>query len=260
MNTFEMYDLFRLKKFKNNKPQIDFEVKKAFTFFLFDEVTYFNYIFFKTKSYDNGHLIQTLINFRKSGRESIKIIFPMAYRDDYLKLIDNKAPLNEIVCVKRVFLNGDTVNGSVGLLKKVVSRSELKLFTELYLIGFDSENKDIEGVASNFKHLLDSEQIEFFFIIHAGAIAGVCASHYGEVHVFLAACAILPAYRSKGLQVKAINARLKRGRERRYSTFHSWAYSDGASHKNLLKSNFLNHSKYGECVSKPLEIIIAASR
>ena len=134
------------------------------------------------------------------------------------------------------------------------------MFTEVYLKGFGSINQDIVDVALNFRYVMDSDQVDFFFVIEKGQIAGVCVNYYGERSVFLAGCAILDPYRNNGLQKKAIDARVYIGREKGYSLVTSWAYKNSVSHENLMKSNLRNYSFYGECLSKPLESVIATSK
>jgi hypothetical protein len=256
MNSFQSYDTFRLKKFLKRKPTIEVGDKLGFSYYLFDEVDYFNYVFFSSKEYNAAELSEVFLKYKKIEKNVVKIIFPLGEVFNYRKLIDFSSTVKEIVCLERQILNGECISKVESVLRKVNDKEEVYSFTKIYLEGFGSEVKDVLEVTKNFCLLFESKKVDFYFIIQKKKIAGVCVNYYEKKHVLLAACTIRKAYRNCGLQKKAIDERVFLGREKGYESFSCWAYKGGISHQNLLKSKFFNYSVYEECISKPLDELV----
>ncbi|MFT4521802.1 MAG: GNAT superfamily N-acetyltransferase [Bacteroidia bacterium] len=256
MNTFLSYDQFRLGKFKDRKPCIQTASTKALSYFLFDEVDYFNYLFIKERSILNSDLMPVIDEFIASGRDRIKIICKQSSIKFHRDLIDEDVPIKKIVCVHKTWQVIGTTRGP-SILQKVVSDSDIRLFTTIYLRGFESNANNEDEVAQNFTLLHKSGETHFYFVTYRGKVAGICANHFNRNHVFLSACAVLAPYRNLGLQKVAIQERLQLAHQQGYRRATSWAYANGISHHNLVKSGFTEYEIYGEAISKSLELLRA---
>lgn len=68
MENFLNYDQFRLSQYKNRKEQIDFGETNSYYYYRFDEVDYFNYLFFKTTSYNSQELLDLFSKYQLNGK------------------------------------------------------------------------------------------------------------------------------------------------------------------------------------------------
>lgn len=257
MHTFQTYDLFRLTCFQKRKPEIRFGDSDAFTFYLFDEVDYFNYILFKSANYNESELEEVLRTYSDNGRSTVKFLFPTFIKASFLNLIEVDT-LHEIACLKLAQPERFHSDENEPLLTSVENKKDLLEYTRIYLRGFDSENTQYEEVAENFCLLWQNEVVDFFFVNHKGERVGICSNFYGPEAVFLSAGAVLPPFRNHGLHKRMIAERVALGRQKGHTEFVSWAYTGSISYQNLLKSYFTHYASYCEYVSKPLEILTKA--
>jgi hypothetical protein len=235
VHTFQTYDLFRLSHFKVRKPKIDFGDTASFAYYRFNEVDYFNYILFKTSTYDKAALREIL--------------------QAYLK---DRKTLHEIACLKQSLAENQQSNEDEPLLTLVENEKDLLEYTRIYLEAFESSNTDYEEVAQNFALLMHDDAVDFFLVNYKSNFVGICSNYYGPEAVFLSAGAVLPPYKNHGLHKQIIAERMVLGKLKGYTEFVSWAYTGSISYKNLMKSNFTHYASYCEYVSKPLESLTAA--
>ena len=253
MQSFLSYDHFRLENFKKRKPGIEMEKTEELSSYRFDEVGYFNYIFFEHENFDRLKFRNLLTKYINDGTKQIKLIFPYHKKEKFREFCQNDFKIKGIGCVKKEITDNFKVpKEKKDFLELVKNEKELFLYTKLYLEGFGSENTNVAEVAKNFALLHQTGKVDFFLIKHNETFAGICANYYDKKHVFLAACAILPPFMNAGLQKAAIHERIKIASKKGYQTITSWAYYNDISHQNLLKTGFTNYAKYGECLSKPI--------
>lgn len=257
MHTFQTYDLFRLSHFQKRKPKIDFGDTHFCSFYRFNEVDYFNYILFKTNSYDQDELDQILRAYVKDGRSQIKFLFPKNLDASFDEMVQ-KETLHEIACLRYNTLEEKTEKDCSNSLSLVSNWEDLLDYTRIYLEGFGSTNTNHEEIAQNFQLLMQDQAVDFYFVNQGGQRVGICSNFYGKEAVFLSAGAILAPYQNSGLHKQIIAERVALAKLKGHTEFVSWAYSGSVSYHNLIKSNFLHYATYCEYISKPLEALTGA--
>lgn len=257
MLTFQEYDFFRLAQYRKRKGQIVFEHMAGFDYCRYDEVDYFNYLFLTDQNMNRTRFNEVLAQYRRDNKDRIKVIFSQDLMSIHDNLIDLTQGVRNIACVKKELKPEESYDSEQKVLSRVRSAQELRYFTELYLRGFNSNNRNVLEVSENFRYLQMSDQMDLFFITYKGDIAGVCCNYYSDKqYTHLSGCAVLEAYRNVGLQKKAIRARIREGQKRKSRFFTAWAYEGSISHSNMLKVGFSNYAIYAEGISKPLETLI----
>ncbi|MFT6054248.1 MAG: hypothetical protein ACJAS3_001247 [Roseivirga sp.] len=257
MHTFQTYDLFRLSHFKVRKPKIDFGDTASFAYYRFSEVGYFNYILFKTSTYDKAALKEILRAYLKDGITQVKLLFPAVFKESLSALIAGET-LHEIACLKQSLEENQQSNKYEPMLTLVENEKDLLEYTRIYLEAFESSNTDYEEVAQNFALLMHDDAVDFFLVNYKSNFVGICSNYYGPEAVFLSAGAVLPPYKNHGLHKQIIAERMALAKLKGHTEFVSWAYTGSISYENLMKSNFTHYASYCEYVSKPLELLTAA--
>ncbi len=255
MNTFLIYDQFRLRNYEIVNNGIEYGSTPPYAYNRFDDVGYFNYVFIKNLSFKKDELIAVFAKYRNVERERVKVIFPVGMENDLSYLIDNENPCKGIVSLRRDYAGNEVSEPRSIVLSKVCSEEELSLFTKMYLVGFESKRPDIRNVYLNFKLLYDLPSVDFFLIKHRNHYIGICSNFYHGDMVFLSACTVLHQFRNRGFQKEAIQARIEFASGKGYSIFTTWCYRNSVSHQNLLKKKFSDVAIYHECISKHLDTI-----
>lgn len=256
MTPFQMYDAFRLQHFKKRKSNINHGHTKTFSFYHFNEVDYFNYIYLFSEHIDYSLLSEVLNLYLKDGRNKIKIIFPSSLRSALSHLIDHPKKIKQTatVCFETELNASQSI--TTGFLSPVSNWKDIKVFTKHYLQGFASKQTNYREVALNFNLLMESKQVDFFLVKKEQEILGLCGNFFSENLQILNVGIVLNGMRNTGLHKEMIKHRLVLGKNKGFNTVQTWAYNDSISHNNLLKMNFQNTNIYDECLSKPLAGII----
>jgi GNAT superfamily N-acetyltransferase len=261
MQTFIPYDRFRADRFRIRDSSAVWGNETGFHYVRYPPVDYFNYLFFDGLDYDEERLTYQLEAFRSAGVDRVKLIYPSSVRSRIQPFRAEKMP-RQIACLSlglatKPLLSLDS--GDDEVLVSVKSAQQLALFARLYLEGFASNRRANDEVLANFALLHSCPQLELFLIGPAASPRGVSASYYlGDGTCFLSACAVKPEHRNQGLQKKVIAHRLVRARAGGCRTACSWAYAGDISHRNLLRSGFVDYAFYHEGLSQHLDTLVRA--
>ncbi|WP_164851364.1 GNAT family N-acetyltransferase [Larkinella soli] len=250
MELFLEYDVERLSRYDavaDNAGKINIESHPNALFLSFTDVGYFNYCV----CFDPDNLpdvVERAVSFYgdRQIRHHRLLIDEALYAEEHYDFLSEQGyTLKERLRV--VSAPADRPGRgpelpSLGL--DPVSEESLPAFTADYLTGFESEQKNLAPVVTNFRQLLGSRGISLYHVTDSGRPVGIAVLYDKGNNYFLAGGAILPDHRNKGYHTHALETRLDWCYRQKAKNVYSWAYDNSASYRNMLKVGLVPYKSF----------------
>ncbi|WP_421828465.1 GNAT family N-acetyltransferase [Larkinella sp.] len=250
MDLFFEYDIERLRRYAGvveNTGKITIESYPAHLLLSFTDVGYFNYCVCHKPAEIVDVVRQANAFYASRSIHHHKLLLDEARSDEgqYQFLLDNGYRLKErLMAVEDPTLQHRPQPIPENFHLERVQVDTLHDFTEDYLAAFESEQKNTAPVITNFRQLLDNENIALFRVKDQVEPVGIAVLYEMDNVFFLAGGAILPAFRNRGYHATALVTRLNWANAQNARRIISWAYDGGASYRNMLKVGLVPYKCY----------------
>lgn len=240
MQAIFQYDLNRLNAY-SLIPSNRIAIRKAqdFISLCFPDVAYFNYtvqLSGKPLSREKITEINAFYDNKRVSRH--KLIVPINAIES-IELLKSLANYSQTAVIAKTAFTTTMHNmeSSTQDLEFIpVDNCLIDQFTDLYLRGFDAENRNINQVTQNFSRLFRIENLDLFLLRHKNVFVGVNVLYYAEEETVLAGGAVLPEYRNRGFHQNGLKFRIRQALGRAPGQkIVGWAYKSGISLNNMLK-------------------------
>ena len=249
MELFFEYDLNRLRAYsqiKGNHNRIDILEEENFMAFSFPSVSYFNYAFAKNNQLLNLQEFLSIQKFYLHHGISFHTFIGLSglYDNSFLSGLGYHKK-NVISQTKYSFDQKATSNYQFNTQFVKVTNTELKLFTQTYLGGFNAIGRDVNEVYINFQGLYSMSGIELYLLKNGYETVGIVALYGLDHHYLLAAGAILPKYRGHNHHKAGIMMRINKCLlDVNLNSIISWAYKGSISHHNMNRLNMIDLNEF----------------
>lgn len=250
MDLFFEYDIERLRRYAGvveNTGKITVESYPTHLLLSFTDVGYFNYCVCHEPAKIVDVVGQANAFYGSRSIHHHKLLLDEACNDEsqYRFLLENGYRLKErLMAVEDPILQHRSQPIPENLQLERVQAATLPDFTSDYLAAFESEQKNTVPVITNFRQLLDNENIVLFRVRDQAEPVGIAVLYGIESDFFLAGGAILPAFRNRGYHTTALVTRLNQANAQNARRIISWAYDGGASYRNMLKVGLVPYKCY----------------
>lgn len=240
MQAIFQYDLNRLNAY-SVIPSNRIAIRKAqdFISFCFPEVSYFNYTVQLNGQPLSREKITEINAFYDNKRVSRHKLIVPANAIESIALLKRLSDYSQTAVIAKTALTTKMQNMKLSMrdLEFIpVDNSLIDQFTDIYLRGFDAENRNINEVTQNFSRLFRIENLDLFLLKHKNVFVGVNVLYYAEDETVLAGGAVLPEYRNRGYHQNGLQFRIRQALGRSSGQkIVGWAYKSGISLNNMLK-------------------------
>jgi hypothetical protein len=250
MDLFFEYDVERLRRYArvaDNTGKINIESYPTHLLLSFTDVGYFNYCVCHEPAEIADVVGQADGFYASRSIHHHKLLLDEARSDEaqYRFLLEKGYSLKErLMAVEDPILRHRSQSLPENLQLERVQEATLRDFTEDYLAAFESEQKNTTPVITNFRQLLDNENIALFRVRDRAEPVGIAVLYENKNDFFLAGGAILPTFRNRGYHTTALVTRLNWANAQNARRIISWAYDGGASYRNMLKVGLTTYKCY----------------
>ena len=249
MELFFEYDLNRLRAYsqiKGNQNRIHILEEENFMAFCFPSVSYFNYAFSKNNQPLNLQEFLSIKKFYRDRDISLHKFIGLSglYDNSFLSSLRYHKK-NVISQTKYSFNQQATSNYQFTSVFEEVTDSELMLFTQTYLEGFNAIDRDVKEVYDNFVGLYSMPGTKLYLVKNEHDIMGIVVLYELNHHYFLAAGAILPKYQGHNHHKAGIMMRINKClMDPNLNSIISWAYKGSVSHHNMNRLNLIDLNEF----------------
>jgi len=236
------YDIDRLTSYSANaKNNIHIASGDDFVMLSFPEVDYFNYAFTPfNQALTSARLNNIEQYYLDKAIDKHKVIVNADCKHSNALLKQHSAYQPTATIAKTIIAptSGHKATQPDGLHFVPADDTNIHLFANLYLKGFDSDKTPDDRIINNFKSLLNLKDIDLFMLKKDDKYVGVNVLYQSNAESLLAGGAILPEHRNKGFHLQSLKFRIDRAiKKDNTKNIVAWAYNPSVSLKNMLKLN-----------------------
>ncbi|GEM_PF-2106398 len=242
MHIIHQYDLERLLAYNRNERQdnrIKVELSGDIGIFSFPEVNYFNYIWVdETRLLTHNDLDFFISFYASQGINGHRILIPAMASDntEFVRNDRNYDHAGKLVMTGYPRIKKIDLPNEQRIRLVPAGMNNLTIFTELYLLGFEAEDRVLDRVISNFRQLLSVKGMELFIVMYDSQPAGINILFRQGHDYFLAGGAVLPKFRNRQIHKISMAMRINRCLDDVHcGSIVSWAYDESISLQNMMK-------------------------
>lgn len=187
----------------------------------------------------DAEALDQIIEFYQGKRIPIRLeITPSNGSSDLLKILHQKGfyqcDFHTTLFAEPSDLVDIPINADIDIRR--MQRSDFDLFGELYTKGFGMPGFLSQGIAENNKVLYDNRNWSFYLAFVNNEPAGIGVIYIKEKAANLAAAAVLPAFRNRGVHSTLIQARIYQAITQNSELVTGQARFGSASQNNMEKA------------------------